>query len=115
VSPASGFNDAAHSDFWRASPQGLMYLLRGYDEDAMQRVPPGSSLELILPVWRVGEIVLHAEQLAAALGEGETTVILHFQWEGLAGRRLRSLNGRRHLWDAARHSEIRNLSPDSDD
>jgi hypothetical protein len=37
------FDDPAHSDFWRASEDGQLYLLRGYDEDAAQALSPAHS------------------------------------------------------------------------
>ena len=58
--------DGAHSDFWRASPSGLMFLLRGYQEDSEAKgVEPGTIFDLTLPVWRTGECLLHAERLSA--------------------------------------------------
>jgi len=46
--------DPAHSDFWRASPQGMLFLLRGYQEDsAPEEFPPGTRFDLTIPIWRV--------------------------------------------------------------
>src|SRR6185437_9176514 len=53
--------DAGHADFWRASTTGEMFLIRGYVEDALgnrqgaPKVEPGTSFDLTLPVWRIGE------------------------------------------------------------
>jgi transcriptional regulator with XRE-family HTH domain len=98
------FRDAAHSDFWRISPDGFAFLLRGYQEDGgegrMDRPPaPGTVFDITLPTWRVGEVMLHAESLAASLIEGEATVNFRMRYEGLADRSLTSLSGKRMLMD----------------
>lgn len=98
--------DAAHSDFWRIHPDGLAFLLRGYQEDGMEAqrprrapVPPGSAFDITLPVWRAGEALLHARSLAANLFEGPTTIRFVAMYEGLAGRSLVSIDNRRHVRD----------------
>jgi hypothetical protein len=80
--------DAAHPDFWRPSPQGMMYLLRGYAEDSTSDFAPGKVFDLTLPVWRVGECLLHAKRFAAKLADGPSSVI-RAVWSGLRGRILR--------------------------
>jgi len=83
------FGDAAHSDFWRASPRGDMFLLRGYQEDSRSdEVKPGTIFGLTLPIWRVGECLLHAERLTRALSAQSMPVIFRVIWEGLSGRTL---------------------------
>lgn len=83
------FNDPAHSDFWRADPRGRMCLVRGYDEDgARAPVPAGATVDLTLPVWRVGECLLHAGRLGARLGAMRVEFMM--RWEGLEGRVLTS-------------------------
>lgn len=101
-----GLADPAHSDFWRIHPDGLAFLLRGYQEDSGDvqrpgrgRVPPGSLFDLTLPVWRTGEALLQARSLAANLFEGPTTIRFVVTYEGLAGRCLVSVENRRHVWD----------------
>lgn len=98
--------DAAHSDFWRIHPDGLAFLLRGYQEDGMEEqrpgrapVPPASAFDITLPVWRTGEALLQARSLAANLFEGPTTIRFVAMYEGLAGRSLVSIDNRRHVWD----------------
>ena len=59
--------EPAHSDFWRASPSGMMFLLRGYQEDE-EYSPAGTIFDFTIPIWRVAECLLHAERLAKALG-----------------------------------------------
>ena len=66
------WHDASNSDFWWASPEGMTFLLRGYDDDNQEVVhrynmQPGQKLDTTLPIWRIGECLLHAERLANAL------------------------------------------------
>ena len=83
------FDDPAHSDFWRASPSGRLYLQRGYQEDGPDVLEPGTILDLTLPIWRCGEIILHAEALARALAPPDSrTVRLRVRFTGLTGREL---------------------------
>ena len=110
-----GSHAAADSDFWRISPDGFAFLLRGYREDDLRgeapgRAPvvPGTKLELTWPVSVTGEVLLYAESLARRLVEGPAMVTLAARYTGLAGRSLFSLGGRRALYDrrAARQEEI---------
>jgi hypothetical protein len=81
------FNDPSHADFWRADPSGRMCLIRGYDEDGLHSpLVVGSGIDLTLPVWRVGECLLHASRLAERLGA--TGIEFMIRWDGLAGREL---------------------------
>jgi hypothetical protein len=89
--------DAAYSDFWRISPDGLAFLLRGYQEDGLEDRPPKTLFDITLPVWRMGEILLHAERLAGNLVEGPATVAFAVQFHGLAGRSLTCIDRRRLL------------------
>ena len=95
--------DAAHSDFWRIHPDGLAFLLRGYQEDAMEeasgpaRIGPATALDVTLPIWRVGETMLHAQSLAAKLFDGPTTINFVARYSGLDGRRLMSIDPSRSL------------------
>ena len=87
------FTDTAHCDFWRASPAGRMFLIRGYQEDAQETFPPGTIFDATLPIWRLGQALLHAARLAALLRrDPESTVTVRFRalYAGLKGRVLRS-------------------------
>jgi len=85
--------DPAHSDFWRASPKGMMFLIRGYQEDEpSEKRRPGRELEFTLPIWRVGECLLHAERLANELVGPSASVEFRVIWQGLNGRNLASWN-----------------------
>ena len=63
--------DAAHCDFWRAAPTGRMFLIRGYQEDAQETFAPGTIFDTGLPIWRLGEALLHAARLATLLRQDE--------------------------------------------
>lgn len=94
-----GSHDAAHSDFWRISPDGFAFLLRGYQEDGLEDRPnrpaqPSAALfDITLPIWRTGEVLLHAESLATTLINGPATIALEVHYQGLSGRTLTSLSG----------------------
>lgn len=89
--------EPAHADFWRASPEGRLFLLRGFQEDEPDnlkgRVAPGETLDRRLLMWRVGECLLHATRLAGRLGVPDTALNLRMHWTGLAGRRLTDVFG----------------------
>lgn len=84
--------DGAHSDFWRASREGKLFLLRGYQDDGIDAqkrgVQPGEAFDFVLPIWRVAECLLHAHRLAARLAGESASVLIRFTWEGLANRVL---------------------------
>ena len=109
-----GSHDAAHSDFWRVSPEGFAFLIRGYQEDGIEsrggREPPSPStlFDITLPIWRVGEVLLHARNLATALVDGSATINFRAHYAGLAGRELTSLSGRHLIFEghAARQDAI---------
>lgn len=87
------FNDPAHCDFWRAAPSGRLFLIRGYEEDSEETFPPGAILDIALPIWRMGEALLHAGQLASLLrahNDGSDIVRFRALYSGLTGRVLRS-------------------------
>jgi len=86
------FPDAAHADFWRASPNAQLFLLRGYDEDSIpERLTPGEAIEVTIPIWRVGECLLHILRFAESIGVQDGSVAVQFSWNGLEGRNLVSL------------------------
>lgn len=89
-----GMEDPAHCDFWRAAPEGRMFLMRGYQEDSLEAVPAGSMIDPTLPIWRIGEALLHANRMAALLRRGNTgEIVVKFRalYRGLSGRSLRFL------------------------
>ena len=85
--------DAAHCDFWRITPTGRAFLIRGYQEDTQDTFKPGTILDTTLPVWRIAEGLLHAARLAKLLARTpETSISARFRiyYTGLSGRVLRS-------------------------
>ena len=86
----SEHRDAAHSDFWRVSPDGLAFLRRGYQEDggveANAGISPGTCLDPSLPIWRTAEGLLHAAYLAGRLDGGSVSFVARYT--GLRGRQL---------------------------
>lgn len=87
------FEDPAHCDFWRAAPSGRLFLIRGNQEDSQETFQPGTILDTTLPIWRMGEALLHAERLASLLRKAENTpltVRFRAMYSGLSGRVLRS-------------------------
>ncbi|GEM_PF-481454 len=84
---------AAHCDFWRAAPSGRLFLIRGYEEDGQETFPPATILDTTLPIWRLGEGLLHAARLARLMARDQDSgVTVHFRvlYSGLSGRLLRS-------------------------
>ena len=82
-------SDPGSADFWRASPRGRMFLLRGFQEDGgIPNSPPGKYFDLTLPIWRMGECLVHAQNMAKALGMPDAEVTFQAEWTGLAQRRL---------------------------
>jgi hypothetical protein len=69
------YRDGSHSDFWRASPNGQLFTLRGHVEDAYHLlspasdVKPGTLFDPTIPIWRLSEALLHASYLASDLSE----------------------------------------------
>ncbi|MCM5555326.1 helix-turn-helix domain-containing protein [Pleomorphomonas sp. NRK KF1] len=79
--------------FWSARTTGRMVLMRGYEEDGAGTFPAGAILDTTLPIWRMGEVLLHAERLASLLKKtADSAVTVHFRalYTGLSGRVLRS-------------------------
>jgi hypothetical protein len=101
--------DSAHADFWRASPEGRVFFLRGYVEDSVQtlaglprldlrKIEPGKTFDIENTSWIIGECFLHAANVASLLAPGrDVRVHLQARWYGLAGRRLVSMWGTRLL------------------
>ena len=82
--------DSAHCDYWRAHPSGLFFLLRGYDEDAIDGIAPGTVIDITLPIWRVGEALLYASRIARTYGDNPD-ISIRCRYSGLRNRRLGSV------------------------
>ena len=80
------------ADFWRASPSGQLYLIRGYGEDdaevvsRLQRVP-STTLAIDITVIRVWECLRFASQFMTTFS-GVDEVMVRCQYTGLSGRTL---------------------------
>jgi len=93
--------DPANADFWRADPRGRLCLIRSYQEDYERLTPsPRTGFDLVLPIWRTGECLLHAERLAHRLDA--TTIQFMMRWTGLRGRKLATIAGRRRMMEPTR-------------
>ena len=83
------FSDGAHSDYWRASPEGKMFLSRGYQEDGSTSSHElGTVFDFTLPIWRIGECALHSYRLANELSDEPLEITLSVTWDGLQNRTL---------------------------
>ena len=83
------FDNPAHHDFWRISPDGLLFTRRGYNEDGgWKGVKPGTSFDITTPTWRLGEAILQAFYVVQALKGTDANLILSARWAKLIGRRL---------------------------
>jgi diguanylate cyclase (GGDEF)-like protein len=78
--------------YWRASPELKLFYLRRHEEDENEQGRStgtgGTSILLHLPIWRIGECVLHAARLAQALSLSSGTVIFRARWTRIRNRRL---------------------------
>jgi hypothetical protein len=88
---------AAHSDFWRVSPAGQLYTIRGYPEDSLDNYAPGRVTDVTIPVWRVGEGILFAARFAETFEDVEA-IAIRCRFTGLKGRALVSVTGNRIMF-----------------
>lgn len=80
--------DPAQSDFWRIARDGSAFLRRGYQEDGRD-LEAGTFFDFTLPIWRTGEVLLHAAWLAQSLGAPASAEIRFVaRYSGLSGREL---------------------------
>ena len=90
-SPRNIYGDPRHADFWRVSPSGQLYLIRGYAEDDVGGGPlqrdPGTLLAIDISVIRVWECLRFARHFMSTFGSVEE-VIVRCQYTGLFGRSL---------------------------
>jgi hypothetical protein len=86
------FDAPAHSDYWRASPEGMFYTRRGYNEDrGFREIAPGTTFDITTPSWRLGEVLLQVHYAAIALRATESELTIWARWTGLSGRQLVSI------------------------
>lgn len=92
----------AHCDFWRSSRDGQLYTIRGYSEDSIpEKVPAGKVIDLVLPIWRIGEGLLFASRFAKNF-EGVESIAIECTFTGLQERYLTSVTGTRAMFDDRR-------------
>jgi hypothetical protein len=98
---------ANHSDFWRVSPEGQLYTIRGYAEDELDNRPAGRVFDVTLPVWRVGEATLFAVRLAETFADVDS-IAIRCRYTGLNNRALVSVTGDRAVFgdDVSQTDEI---------
>lgn len=94
--------DPARADFWRVNDAGQALLIRGFQEDASEKTEAGKAFDLTLPIWRVGECLLHAAEFGSRMTTESHPINFTFSWRGLAGRELVALEGRHLLFDGLR-------------
>jgi len=84
--------DPAHCDFWRAVPSGRAFITRGYQEDSQDTFRPQTIFDTTLPIWRMGELLLHAAQLASLMARDVSGIKVRMRahYTGLSGRVLRN-------------------------
>jgi hypothetical protein len=91
-------------DYWRVSPAGKAYSIRGLNEDShSDLVQPGTGLDISAPTRRLADGLTHAWNLAQQLGMQAGQIDFDLLWAGLANRRLVSnVNPNRLLWSVYR-------------
>jgi hypothetical protein len=88
--------DGRHSDFWRVNRAGCMYEIRSHDEDYTEKAVPGTILDLTIPIWRIGETLLHVARFARLFGE-DPEIAYRIEYTGLKGRKMKSIFSSRYL------------------
>ena len=86
------YSDSQYADFWRASLAGQLYVIRGYEEDGIERGgplrrSPGTILAINISVIRVWECLRFASHFMSTF-EGAEEIIVRCQYTGLNGRSL---------------------------
>lgn len=86
------FREPDSCDFWRACPNGNFAIIRGYEDDAPNRSgeAPGSEFDFILPIWRVGEFLLHGYRFAREFSPDGASLEVSLKWTGLNNRTLQT-------------------------
>lgn len=97
----ANYPDVGHADFWRVTPEGEFFLLRGYQEDTLDESKkmgdPGALFEATLPIWRLGEFLLRVAETGEQLFEEGFEIVVSCAWTGLAGRKLFVHSNRRYI------------------
>ena len=106
LGPDGDDREPSHCDFWRVSPSGQFFILRGHEDDDLQhrQAEPGKEFDVTLPTWRLGEVLLHAESMARQFEVPSARVVLVAEWTGLEDRSLSSWANRNRNLLERRHS-----------
>jgi hypothetical protein len=101
------FDKPAHHDFWRISPEGLLFTRRGYQEDGGYKDrTPGTTLDITTPTVRIGEAILNANYIARAMKADGADLIVRIRYARLSGRELVSYgNPNRTLFDGRKAAQ----------
>lgn len=87
-------DDPSVCDYWRATPDGYLYTIRGYTEDGLPHYSDGTVTDVTLPVWRVAESILFAGRFSETF-ESVSGIAVRCRFSGLNERKLTSIDGRR--------------------
>ncbi|MDP8255653.1 MAG: hypothetical protein P9M14_07890 [Candidatus Alcyoniella australis] len=87
VTTLRSFPSHTNIDFWQARPSGFFYATRVYEEDRELRRQQ-KCLIWNLPIWRLGEAILHAVRFANAYSPKFDTITGYVRFDDLAGRIL---------------------------
>ena len=90
--------ESDHSDFWRIWRDWMNFALRGYQTDCRTDYNPGEVFDLTIPVWRLGEYLLHILDLWNFLYEEGFQILFESWWTGLKDRKLVSLGWERFIF-----------------
>ncbi len=83
-------------DYWFFKEDGSFYFARAYQEDNDSQIEPGTILNFDTMIWRVTEVMEHAEKLYSNLGlTGDTEVLIKVRLSGLLKRKLSTSDNRR--------------------
>lgn len=82
-----------HYERWRASTDGIFSVIRAHDTDCLEEYQ--NAIGLVLPVWRIAELMLHASRMASRFEAGKVEFTARFT--GLEGRELISAGSNRLL------------------
>ena len=85
-------------DYWYAKPTGFFYQTRAFEED-LELQPGATVLDVTLPIWRMGESMLHAARMAQNYGTPVEHIRLYSRYQGLADRVLWSHRPEFDLFD----------------
>jgi hypothetical protein len=74
-------------DYWYARPTGFFYQTRAFEED-LELQPGAAVFHVTLPIWRMGEAMLHASRMAQNYGTPVEHIRFYSRYQGLADRVL---------------------------